>query len=114
CQRGWGARQSLWGACHRGWGAFTIPFDTRFLYKSEHQSHFHRAHIVMNQKRMGLSPQRLLLVRLRYSKPNPYCFMSYYRLSVPDLLHEAGKVSTNARDADLLARLDPAGYDETA
>lgn len=40
--------------------------------------------------------------------------MSYYKLSVPDLLHEAGKVSTNARDADLLARLDPAGYGEDA
>jgi len=38
--------------------------------------------------------------------------MSYYKLSVADLLHDAGKVTTNARDADLLERLDPAGYGE--
>ena len=38
--------------------------------------------------------------------------MSYYKLSVADLLHDAGKVTTNARDADLLERLDPAGFGE--
>ena len=38
--------------------------------------------------------------------------MPYYRMSVADLLHDAGKVTTSARDADLLARLDPAGYGE--
>ena len=38
--------------------------------------------------------------------------MSYYRMSVPDLLHTAGRVAQNARDADLRERLGPIGYGE--
>lgn len=40
--------------------------------------------------------------------------MSYYNLPTPDLLDAASTVATNAREADLLARLDSVGYGEPA
>lgn len=40
--------------------------------------------------------------------------MSYYRMTLADLLHAAGRVANNARDADLLERLTPIGFGEDA
>lgn len=40
--------------------------------------------------------------------------MSYYHMSTAELRHAAGTISTNGRDADLLARLTPIGYGEDA